>query len=114
MEKINNEERTCHAESKEKQEASKVETVTVANEALGQKEGRSSTAKVLGLTWNMDKDTMEVQLSMVSTSDCCSPTKRKVLSILAAIFDPLGIISPVSVPGKVLLQEICARKIGTG
>jgi len=55
---------------------------------------------------------MEVQFTPVSTNDYCLPTKRKVLSILAAIFDPLGIISPVSVPGKVLFQEICTRKIG--
>ena len=49
---------------------------------------------------------------LFGTNDYCLPTKRKVLSILAAIFDPLGIISPVSVPGKVLFQEICTRKIG--
>ena len=48
----------------------------------------------------------------MSTNDHCLPTKRRVLSILAAIFDPLGIISPVSVPGKVLFQEICTRKLG--
>ena len=55
---------------------------------------------------------MEVQLAPVSTHDYCLPTKRRVLSILAAIFDPLGIIGQVSIPVKLVFQEICTRKIG--
>jgi len=55
---------------------------------------------------------MEVRLALVSTYDYCLPTKRRVLSILAAIVDPSGIISLVSVPGKVLFQEIRIRKVG--
>ena len=72
----------------------------------------SSKTAVLGLPWHVDKDTMEGQVALVSTIDYCLPTKRRVLSILAAIFDPLGISSPVSVPGKVLFQEMCTRKLG--
>ena len=33
-------------------------------------------------------------------------TKRSVLSQIAALFDPLGILSPVVVGAKILLQEI--------
>ena len=36
-------------------------------------------------------------------------TKRKVLSSTSAIFDLLGIVSPVTVVGKILLQEICKK-----
>ena len=32
------------------------------------------------------------------------------LSLLASLFDPLGIISPVTVSIKALFQEICSNK----
>ena len=38
-------------------------------------------------------------------------TKQNVLSLLARLFDPLGIISPVTVSMKILFQEICNSKI---
>ena len=37
-------------------------------------------------------------------------TKRNVLSLLASLFDPLGMVSPVTVGMKVLFQEICNSK----
>ena len=40
-----------------------------------------------------------------------SPTKRNLLSVLASLFDPLGIISPLIVYVKVLFQEVCKAKI---
>ena len=40
-----------------------------------------------------------------------SPTKRNLLSVLASLFDPLGIISPVIVSAKILFQEVCKDKV---
>ena len=37
-------------------------------------------------------------------------TKGKVLSLLASLFDPLGMVSPATVCMKVLYQEICKSK----
>ena len=39
-------------------------------------------------------------------------TKHNILSLLACIFDPLGIISPVTVRGKILFQGLCVDKVG--
>ena len=36
-----------------------------------------------------------------------TPTKRDLLKLSASLFDPLGIVSPVSVRKKILLQETC-------
>ena len=38
------------------------------------------------------------------------PTKRNLLSVLASLFDPLGIISPLITYVKVLFQEVCKAK----
>ena len=41
-----------------------------------------------------------------------SVTKRSILSTMAAVFDPLGLICPISVAAKVLFQELCMEKLG--
>ncbi|XP_028409306.1 uncharacterized protein LOC114531905 [Dendronephthya gigantea] len=45
-------------------------------------------------------------------AETLSPTKRNLLSILASLFDPLGIISPLIVSAKILFQEVCNSKTG--
>ena len=37
-------------------------------------------------------------------------TKRNTLRLLAGVYDPLGLISPVGVSAKVIFQEICRQK----
>ena len=39
-------------------------------------------------------------------------TKRNFLSSLVAIFDPLGLIAPLVLPGKLLLQQLWLNKVG--
>ena len=41
------------------------------------------------------------------------PSKREILSALAGVFDPLGLISPFQVLFvKVLFQQLCKEKVG--
>ena len=40
-----------------------------------------------------------------------SPTKKNLLSVLASLFDPLGVVSPVIVCAKILFQEVCKDKV---
>jgi hypothetical protein len=64
--------------------------------------------KVLGLPWNCETDTFHFDLARVADrATGLIPTKRNILSILAALYDPLGIVSPILVTVKVLFQEIC-------
>lgn len=39
-------------------------------------------------------------------------TKRFILEVISTIFDPLGLIGPVTVRSKLLLQEIWKQKLG--
>ena len=67
--------------------------------------------KVLGLAWNCEYDTLHFNFAhVIERARNLEVTKRNVFSLLASLFDPLGIISPVTVSMKALFQEICSNK----
>ncbi|KAL7868352.1 hypothetical protein SRHO_G00097360 [Serrasalmus rhombeus] len=39
-------------------------------------------------------------------------TRRGLLSVIGSVYDPLGILAPVVLPAKAILQELCRLKIG--
>ena len=59
--------------------------------------------KLLGLPWNKTKDT----LSVVTVNKEPATTKRSALSQLASVYDPLGLISPTTLLGKLLYRKMC-------
>ena len=100
-------------ESEEKQEKSSQEDMSYAKETLGPTKDLGGKTKVLGIAWDSQKDELEFNLSkMVSESNKEKPTKRGILSTLASLFDPLGLISPVGITAKILFQELCKDKLG--
>ena len=61
--------------------------------------------KVLGLCWNVKLD----QLSLCSkpeTTTTTPVTKRDILCYTSSIFDPLGLITLVTIAAKLLLQDL--------
>jgi hypothetical protein len=58
--------------------------------------------KLLGLIWNSTDDTF--QLKIAEPSDVVS--KRDLLSVIARIYDPLGLLSPTTVLLKMMFQEL--------
>lgn len=64
--------------------------------------------KILGLDWNFDKDTVLFDFRpILKKAEAMKPTKREVLSLMAGVFDPLGLISQVQLSMKVLFQQLC-------
>ena len=66
--------------------------------------------KTLGLSWHpaIDEFRFEVNLKHCPTTF----TKRNVLSIIASIFDPLGLLGPAIIPAKILMQELRKARLG--
>jgi len=63
--------------------------------------------KVLGIRWNARND--ELYFFVNFDSDI---TRRSMLKFIASIYDPLGLVNPMVVMGKILLQEATRRKLG--
>ena len=64
--------------------------------------------KILGISWNTSEDEFEFDLSSITEKVVCkSPTKRDLLSVIASVFDPLGMLSPITVKLKMLFQKAC-------
>ena len=62
---------------------------------------------VLALKWDPDIDTFVFRLApLAEMASQLLPTKRSVLKIIARIFDPLGLITPITTPLKVFLQKL--------
>ncbi|XP_065059138.1 uncharacterized protein LOC135686755 [Rhopilema esculentum] len=67
--------------------------------------------KVLGLNWNTDLDLITLKFGgVVGCGNSLEPTKRSVLITAAKMFDPLGLISPITLKAKLLFQELCLLK----
>ena len=68
----------------------------------------SQVGKVLGLEWDCMRDLIKFDFAhLVERAQNTEPSKRNVLSLLACIFDPLGLLSPTVVKAKILFQDIC-------
>ncbi|XP_075157832.1 uncharacterized protein LOC142231099 [Haematobia irritans] len=74
------------------------------NEDLLKLEDCSET-KTLGIRWNAMTDAFHYEVSNI-TVPTAPLTKRKILSIVAKIFDPAGWLSPIIVVAKMLLQQL--------
>ena len=80
--------------------------LTYAKQVLNQ---GSNETKILGLGWNKRND----KLSVVTPTSKKNHqlTKRNILSELASVYDPTGLISPAHLIGKILYREICESRI---
>lgn len=65
--------------------------------------------KVLGMLWHSEKDIFHFSITQDRIK---STTKRTILSYIAGLFDPLGLLGPVVLTAKILMQTMWALKLG--
>lgn len=66
----------------------------------------ANPTKVLGILWDPICDTLKFQMKF--DGGVTPKTKRQLVAEIATIYDPLGLISPVVVKAKILLQNVWA------
>ncbi|XP_060854980.1 uncharacterized protein LOC132932621 [Metopolophium dirhodum] len=67
-------------------------------------------AKVLGVLWHPRKDIFQYKVQDTK-SEIQSTTKRSILAQIASLFDPLGLVGPIIIKAKILMQEMWRLKI---
>ncbi|XP_044183283.1 uncharacterized protein LOC122963962 [Acropora millepora] len=73
----------------------------------------SCERKILGLNWNIEKDTFMFYFDwLVQFARELPLNKCSVLKVVAKLYDPLGLISPLFITVKALFQDLCKLKIG--
>ena len=65
-------------------------------------------SKVLGMKWDATNDLISFPEQQIPMSDVI--TKREVLQHTARLYDPLGLLTPVTIQAKIMLQELWLKK----
>ncbi|XP_072401151.1 uncharacterized protein [Diabrotica undecimpunctata] len=73
----------------------------------------NGNSKVLGLYWNANSDVFLISVPRFSQESLIKTTytKREVLSLIAQIFDPEGLVAPVVIIAKLIMRKIWLAKI---
>ena len=64
---------------------------------------KDTQQKMLGLVWNVQKDTLSLKPFKFEDGNTCS--KRILLRTIATVFDPCGFWVPVTIRGRLLIQR---------
>ena len=71
------------------------------------KPASGGASALLGLPWNKSTYEISINLSQENTA----ATKRELLRKLKQFYDPLGLVSPLTLKGKLIYREVCNNKL---
>lgn len=71
--------------------------------------GEGQQNKTLGIFWDAAQDSIHFSIKNVDTNS--SVTKRLILSVTSQIFDPLGLLGPIVIVAKIILQSLWQEKL---
>lgn len=77
---------------------------TYAKQQLEVPQGTSSSMR--GLPWNKEQDSLSIPVR----PEKATLSKRGILAKLAKIYDPLGLVSPKTLSGKLIYRAVCDTK----
>ena len=70
---------------------------------------KGNRTKVPGMGWDTEDDVIWVPPPRAFHE---IETKRQLLQCISSVFDPMGVVSPVTVEAKIIMQELWKRKFG--
>ena len=61
-----------------------------------------STERALGVLWDTEKDCFVYRIKPPDLTN----TRRKVMSLVASLYDPIGFLAPFVVRAKIFIQKL--------
>lgn len=71
--------------------------------------GDNEHTKTLGIQWSPKQDILTYHIEALP--ECYPITKRNILSDVAKIYDPLGLVSPCIIISKIIIQKLWTLKL---
>ena len=71
---------------------------------------RKVTPSILGVLWDTSSDSLYIKSVDVDPVDTL--TKRQALSVCSRLYDPLGLVSPITIKGKLFIRDLWKSKVG--
>ena len=81
----------------------------IAVQALLKKDDENAIGKVLGMEWDTEADAIKFMLNGINDLSR-ETTKRQCLSTVYSIYDPIGLLTPVTITAKIILRKIWASR----
>ena len=69
--------------------------------------GHAPIERALGVQWCVSSDTFGFSIIVKDRP----ATRRGILSVVSSVYDPLGFVSPFILSAKILLQDLCRKKL---
>ena len=66
------------------------------------------SVKALGVFWRVETDTLGFQVTCLEKA----ASRRGVLSVVSSVYDPLGMVAPFILSGKIIVHELCRLRLG--
>ena len=116
----NSEELRSQVDTNEQTTEEQNKAVNVKEEDLSYAKGSRGTKldnadgrhKILEVQWDFMQDTFTFNIDVSHYMEDSEPTKRNVVSMTARFFDPLGVVSPVTILFKMFFQCLCEAGVG--
>ena len=70
-------------------------------------DGQLPVECALGVHWDVERDKFCFKIEVKSKP----LTRRGLLSVVCLLYDPLGFVAPIVFPAKVILQDLCHRRL---
>jgi len=70
-------------------------------------DGQLPVERALGVRWDVERDKFCFKIEARSKP----LTRRGLLSSVCSLYDPLGFVAPIVLPAKVILQDLCRRRL---
>ena len=91
-------------------ESNGVDELSFANFLFGVE--RNVTKSVLGVQRDLASDELTFDFSeIIGMGESIKLTKRNILKVSSSFYDPLGIISPITVQAKIIFQLLCKERL---